>query len=120
MNASDLPDFRRVAMSESITFSQHAYDQMLNRGISVEAVKEVLGSNTNQIIEIQSPSTTTGKEHRNERYLIYDPLHCSDTIVISVLLFNPTPEIHVVTVEHPNNSTWDRHPGQNPALTRKH
>lgn len=119
MRVSDLPNLRRLARAKSITYSGHALNQMRDRGIRTDDIESILESNTNQLIEIQSPSTAPGKQHRNERDLIYDPNHCPDAIVIIVILLKPFPEIRVVTVELPDNSIWERHPGNNPALTRK-
>ena len=119
MRVHDLPDLRRVASAKAITYSGHALEQMLNRGVSTENIEDILKSNTNQLIETQSPSTTPGKMHRDERNLIYDPNHNPDAIVVIVLLFNPFPEIMVVTVELPASDIWERHIERNPALTRK-
>lgn len=119
MRIQDLPDLRCVARAKSITYSEHALDQMLTRGISSDDVEEILESDTNQLIEIQPPSATPGRMHRDERDLIYDPNHSPDAIVVIVLLFNPLPEIRVVTVELPASDIWERHLGENPALRRK-
>lgn len=119
MRASDLPDLRRVARTKAVTYSGHAIDQMLSRGITTDDVEEILESNTNQLIEVQSPSIAPGKKHRNERDLIYDPNHKPDAIIVMVLLFNPSPEIRVVTVEMPSDETWNHNPGADPALTHK-
>jgi ABC-type Zn uptake system ZnuABC Zn-binding protein ZnuA len=119
MKVHDLPDLRRVAKAKSITYSGHAFEQMLNRGISSDDIEDILKSNTNQLIETQSPSTTPGKMHKDERNLIYDPNHNPDAIIVIVLLFNPFPEIRVVTVELPDSNIWEKHIHGNPALTRK-
>ena len=119
MRVSDLPNLRRLARAKRITYSRHAFTQMLNRGIRTDDIESILESNTNQLIEIQSPSTTPGKQHCNERDLIYDPNHCPDAIVIIVILLHPSPEIRVVTVELPDSSIWEKHPDKDPALTRK-
>lgn len=119
MKTSDLSDLRRVARSKAITYSGHAMDQMLKRGITTDDVEEILESMTNQLIEVQSPSLTPGKRHQNERDLIYDPNHRPDAIIVMVLLFNPSPEIRVVTVEMPSDEIWNHNLGADPALTRK-
>ncbi len=119
MRVQDLADLRCVASAEAITYSGHALEQMLNRGVSTDDIEDILESNTNQLIETQSPSTTPGKMHHDERNLIYDPNHNPDAIVVIVLLFNPYPEIRVVTVELPESNIWERHIEGNPALTRK-
>jgi hypothetical protein len=91
---------------------------MLERGISVNTVEEILSSNSNQIIETQSPSLTPGMEHPDERILIYDPHSCSDVIVLCAILFVPLPEISVITAMYVQDEKWERVSG-NPALVRK-
>lgn len=119
MNNSDLPNLRRVALSGAIRYTAHAMDQMLSRGIFTSDVESVLCSNTNQLIEIQSPSNALGKQHNEERDLIYDPDHIPEIIVVIVLQFSPSVGILVVTAEYPEEDKWTRNTGKNPGLTRK-
>jgi hypothetical protein len=118
MTRSDLPQFRLLARHSEIDFSGHALKQMLNRKISVDLVEEILRSDSNQLIESQSPSSTPGKEHADERVLIFDPGSSSDVIVICALTLVPIPQITVVTAEHVRDKNWERVPGD-PALIRK-
>lgn len=60
---------------------------MLSRHIGRATVQAVLSSPTNQLIETQSPSTTPGKEHDDERALISDPTF-EDAIIISLCTKN--------------------------------
>ena len=99
MNQSDLPTVRLLARNGAFSFTNHAYKQMLNRDVSFDDVEAILISPTNQIIECQSPSSTPGKEHSDERVLLYDPCGSKDTIIIFVVLFTPTPDLRVVTVK---------------------
>ena len=86
MNQSDLPTVRLLARNGAFSFTNHAYMQMLNRDVSFDDVEAILISPTNQIIECQSPSSTPGKEHSDERVLLYDPCGSKDTIIIFVVL----------------------------------
>ena len=118
MTRSDLPQFRILAKHSEIDFSGHALRQMITRRISVDLVEKILRSDSNQLIESQSPSSTPGKEHADERVLIYDPSSSSDVIVICALTFTPIPQITVVTAEHARDEKWERVSGD-PALIRK-
>ena len=91
---------------------------MLKRDVSFDDVEAILISPTNQIIECQSPSSTPGKEHADERVLLYDPCGSKDTIIIFVVLFTPTPDLRVVTVENVDEEIWERKEGI-PCLARK-
>ena len=51
MTKADLPDLRRLAANNQISYSGHAVDQMLDRDISQASVKDILSSPTNQLIE---------------------------------------------------------------------
>lgn len=119
MTKADLPDLRRLAANNQISYSGHAVDQMLDRDISQASVKDILSSPTNQLIETQSPSRTRGKEHDNERALISDPLHTDAIIVVVVILFDSTPEIRVITVEPALDTRWEKHVSDDPWLVRK-
>ena len=91
MNQSDLPTVRHLAQNGAFSFTNHAYEQMLMRDVSFDDVEAILISHTNQIIECQSPSMTPGKEHADERVLLYDPRSSKDAIVVFIVLFTPTP-----------------------------
>ncbi len=119
METKDLPNLRRVARSGAVTYTGHALDQMLDRGIKTDDVEEILGSSTNQLIEVQSPSVTSGKCHKDERILIYDPEHDPDAIAVITLQFNPGVELLVITAEMPKTDIWDKIIGRNPTLIRK-
>ncbi len=118
MTQSDLPQFRQLAKNGQVNYRVHALKQMLSRRISTVLVEAILMSSTNQLIETQSPSSTPGKEHADERVLIYDPKSSSDVIVICVISFLPLPQITVITAEHVQEDKWERVSG-NPALIRK-
>lgn len=118
MTQNDLSQFRQLAKNGQISYSSHALRRTLERGISLNIVEEILRSDTNQIIESQSPSVTPGMEHPNERILIYDPYSSSDVIVLCAILFVPLPEIAVITAMYVQDEKWDRVSG-NPALVRK-
>ena len=119
MTKADLPDLRRLATNDRISYSEHATDQMLDRNISRADVKDILSSPTNQLIETQSPSKAVGKTHSDERALVSDPLHKRAVIVVLVILFDPIPEIRVITVEPALEDRWDTHIGDDPWLVRK-
>ena len=119
MTTADLPDLRRLAANNLISYSSHALDQMLDRGISQFDIKNVLSSPTNQLIEIQSPSKTPGKEHQDERVLVADPQYCDRIIVILVVIYSPYPELRVITAEYAKDEKWDVRINDNPWLVRK-
>ena len=110
---------RQLAGDNSITYTGHAMDQLLNRNITTDSVKKVLQSGDNQLIEVQSRSRTPGKEHADDRLLVYAPTVDDDIIVVSVILSKPSSEIRVITAEHVDESIWERKEGQNPGLVRK-
>lgn len=119
MTKHDLPDMRLLAANENINYSGHALDQMFERDITTDDVENVLRSDTNQLIETQSPSAAIGRSHSDERFLIYDPKYTMDIIVVGVLQFVPLPEIYIVTVERVRDEVWDRIDGADPCLVRK-
>ena len=118
MTQSDLPIVRRLVQNGAYSFSDHAYSRMLERDISFDDLEAILTSCTNQIIECQSPSMTPGKEHADERVLLYDPRSSKDAIVVFIVLFTPTPELRVITVENVDEKIWKRKQGI-PCLVRK-
>ena len=118
MTQSDLPAVRRLVQNGAYSFSGHAYDQMLKRNVSFDDVEAILISSTNQIIECQSPSNTPGKEHADERVLLYDPCGPKDTIVVFAVTFDTAPNLHIVTVENVDDTKWQRQSGV-PCLARK-
>lgn len=119
MNQSDLPTIRQLAQNGAFSFSDHAFAQMLSRNITYDDVERILISQTNQIVECQSPSQTPGKQHKDERVLLYDPCDEKDAIIIFVVLLVPSPDIRVVTVENVDDAIWKREKGKNPCLVRK-
>jgi hypothetical protein len=119
MTQSDLPQFRQLACNQAFSISKHAYNQMLKRDISYDDVEAILSSNTNQIIECQSPSSTPGKEHCDERILIYDPMYFKAVILVCIIHFYPAPEIRIVTTEIVDEGKWIKKDGANPCLVRK-
>ena len=110
---------RQLAGNNSITYTGHAMDQLMNRNITTDIVKQVLQSEDNQLIEIQSRSHTPGKEHADDRLLVFAPTVDDDIIVVSVILTQPSSEIRVITAEHVDENVWERKEGQNPGLIRK-
>lgn len=118
MKREDLPSMRLLAKNGQITYSDHAIDQMFDRNILDEDVEAVLCSNSNQLIEVQSPSKTAGKKHKDERVLISDPQYNPAIIVILALQMKGIPELVVVTVEHVHDDSWIKNPGSDPWLTR--
>ncbi len=119
MTQANLPDIRRLASNGAFSFTGHASQQIISRGISYDDVESILTSQTNQIIECQSPSCAPGKPHTNERVLVYDPQSRTDAIVVFCPLFLPTPEIRIVTVEIVDDTIWIRQNGQIPCLIRR-
>ena len=119
MTASELPQLRLLANNGCITYTEHAIDQMLEREISQHAVKQILTSQTNQLIEVQSPSKKAGMQHNDERILISDPKFPGCIIVILIVLIGQAPELRVITVEHASDNKWLKNPNDNPWLTRK-
>lgn len=119
MTQADLPNVRRLASNGAFSFTGHASQQIISRGIPYDDVESILTSQTNQIIECQSPSCMPGKTHTNERVLLYDPQSRVDAIVVFCPIFLPTPEIRIITVELVDNAIWIRQPGQTPCLIRR-
>ena len=118
MNQSDLPTIRLLAGNGAFSISRHAYNRMLERDISIDDVEGILTSPTNQIVECQPPSTTPGKEHDDERVLLYDPCGPKYSIIVLAVLFTSTPDLRIVTVENVNEGKWERREGV-PCLVRK-
>ena len=121
MTQNDLPNLRRLAAKNQIVYSGHAIKKMLERGISRSDVINVLTSPTNQLIEVQPPSNTPGKEHKDERDLISDPEYEDDIIVVLAISLRPVtniPEIVIVTAEHAKDGDWSTHDGKDPWLIR--
>lgn len=118
MTQSDLPAVRRLVQNGAYSFSDHAYSRMLERDISFDDLEAILTSSTNQIIECQSPSNTPGKEHADERVLLYDPCGPKDAIVVFAVTFDTAPNLHIVTVENVDDTKWQRQSGV-PCLVRK-
>ena len=121
MTKSDLPDLRRLAARGRITYSEHAFIQMLDRGISREDIKNILSSPTNQLIEVQPPSDEEGKRHKDERALVSDPEYKQGEdgiVVILVIQFNPYPELRIVTAMYVWEERWVQRPGEDPWLVR--
>lgn len=81
-----LPQMRRVARNREPMPSGHATSQMIDRGISMENVQDVLSSSTNQVLEIQPPCAVPGKSHKDERILIFDPQYAMPLIVVCSIL----------------------------------
>lgn len=110
---------RQLANDGQVSYTSHAFGQLLARGITTDTVETILKASDNQIVEIQSPSTTPGKEHVDPRYLVYSPGNADDVIVVSVLLESPEPEIRVITAEYLDDTVWDKKEGCIPAIVRK-
>lgn len=119
MTKSHLPDLRRLAANNQIGYTDHAFDQMLDREVTEEEVKQILSSPTNQLIEVQSPSKAKGKSHRHERDLISDPEDGTGIIVVVVVQVVPKPGLVVVTVEYAEDDKWIKSPDDDPWLVRK-
>ena len=121
MKKSDLPALRQLAANGQIEYTYHGQSRMLERGYFMADIASILTSPTNQIIEVQPPSTTPGKEHKDERVLISDPLYTPDTAVLITMDFStPTnPTIVVLTVEEALDRKWDKCPSDDPWLVRK-
>lgn len=119
MPQANLPDIRQLASNGALSFTEHASQQIISRGISCDNVENILTSQTNQIIEYQSPSCTPGRTHTNERVLVYDPHSRIDAIVVLCPLFLPTPEIRIITVEIVDEAVWIRQNGKIPCLVRR-
>lgn len=116
-----LEDLRKLAKNKQIQMTGHGQGRMFERGYFLSDIEKILCSRTNQIVERQSPSQTPGKEHKDERILISDPMFSPDTVVlISLDLSNPmSPKIVVITVEPAIDSKWEKHKENDPWLVRK-
>lgn len=118
MKREDLPSMRLLAKNRQITYSDHAIDQMFDRNISDVDVEAVLCSSSNQLIEVQPPSKTPGKQHKDERVLISDPQYDPAIIVVFALQLKPMPGLVIVTVEHVLDDSWVKSPSCDPWLKR--
>lgn len=121
MKKSDLPALRQLAANGQIIYTRHGHSRMLERGYFTTDVVNILTSPTNQIIEVQSPSAAPGKEHKDERVLISDPMyHVDAAILISMDFATPSnPTIIVLTVEEPKDDKWEKNKDDDPWLVRK-
>ena len=117
MQQSDLPALRQLAANGQIIYTRHGQARMLERGYFTTDVANILSSPTNQIIEVQSPSATPGKQH----VLISDPMYQSDVaILISMDLATPgSPAIVILTVEETKDEKWNKNKNNDPWLVRK-
>ena len=119
MTQADMPQIRQLACNGAFSYTGHAFTQMLDRDITYDDIEAILVSATNQLIECQSPSNTPGKEHRDERLLFYDPFYSKEIILICIILFQPMPEIRVITAEMVDHTKWEKNEGSVPCLIRK-
>lgn len=114
-----LPQIRLLAKNREPTLSYHATFQMIDRGISLKNVQDVLKSSTNQVLEIQPPCTIPGRCHKDERILIFDPQYNMPLIVVCSIIFKDSiPTIHLVTAELVDNDIWTNSGLDDPALVR--
>ena len=114
-----LPQIRLLAKNREPTLSYHAASQMIDRGISLNNVQDVLKSSTNQVLEIQPPCTIPGRCHKDERILIFDPQYNMPLIVVCSIIFKDSiPTIHLVTAESVDNNVWTNSGLDDPALVR--
>ena len=110
---------RRVARNREPMPSGHATSQMIDRGISMENVQDVLSSSTNQVLEIQPPCAIPGKSHKDERILIFDPQYAMPLIVVcSIIMEGGFPTIHLVTTELVDDNKWAPSGKDDPSLVR--
>lgn len=121
MTKRDLPALRQLAANGQIAYTKHGTRRMLERGYFTSDVETILSSSTNQLVEVQPPSKTPGREHKDERDLISDPMFRPDTAVLISMDFSvpAAPEIVVITVETVLDAEWDKDRGKDPWLTRK-
>lgn len=121
MQKSDLPALRQLAANGQIIYTRHGQARMLERGFFTTDIANILKSPTNQIIEVQSPSTAPGRAHRDERVLISDPMYHPDAaVLISMDFANPSnPAIIILTVEEPRDEKWNKNKNSDPWLVRK-
>lgn len=114
-----LPQMRRVARNREPMPSGHATSQMIDRGISMENVQDVLSSSTNQVLEIQPPCAVPGKSHKDERILVFDPQYAMPLIVVcSIIMEGGFPTIHLVTTELVDDNKWAPSGKDDPSLVR--
>ncbi|WP_144064173.1 DUF4258 domain-containing protein [Faecalibacterium sp. An58] len=114
-----LPQIRLLAKNREPTLSYHATFQMIDRGISLKNVQDVLKSSTNQVLEIQPPCPIPGRCHKDERILIFDPQYNMPLIVVCSIIFKDSiPTIHLVTAELVDNNIWTNSGLDDPALVR--
>lgn len=114
-----LPQIRLLAKNREPTLSYHATFQMIDRGISLKNVQDVLKSSTNQVLEIQPPCPIPDRCHKDERILIFDPQYNMPLIVVCSIIFKDSiPTIHLVTAELVDNNIWTNSGLDDPALVR--
>jgi hypothetical protein len=121
MNKSDLPALRQLAANGQITYTEHVLQRIWERGYLLSDITTILTSATNQLIEVQPPSTDPKKPHKDERIVISDPMYHPDTAVVIFLDFSrPTsPTIVIVTIEKVADDKWDKCRSNDPWLVRK-
>lgn len=119
MTQQEFQTLRHMANQDKITYTGHAFQQMLDRGIRKDEVKKVLSSDRNQLIEVQPSSGNPSKPHKDPRFLFSDPDNEREIIVVTVLPILPEPEIRVITVECASSEIWDKDKEKNPWLIRK-
>ncbi len=114
----ELLTIRQLAKNGAFSESGHAHQQMLDRSIFYDDIESVLTSESNQILEKQSPSCVPSKTHLDERILIYDPCYCKEIILVCVVMMKPIPEIRIITAEPVDPCVWKKNNTQVPGLIR--
>lgn len=109
----------RLVKNGAYIISNHSYDRMRERGITINEIETVLTDKSLQLIETQSPSSTPGKEHADERYLVSSP-HCGDLVIVcSIVWGNGLINVEIITAFFAMDSIWDKNSGNDPWLIRK-
>lgn len=101
---------RLLAKNNALLYKGHAFDQMMLRGIESTDVESILKSTTNEILEIQPPTTRS----KDERILIYDSEYPKEIIVVTVM--TNFPRVEVITAEFVDYNIWKK---ENNKLVRK-
>lgn len=111
-----LKDIRKLAKFNRIAYKKHCMQRMIQRNIKRSEIKEILTSETSEIIEIQRPTEISP----NERILVYDPTKNKAIIVVLTFVLLNEPELRIITVEYVDSEKWIKKEDGPPSIERKH
>ena len=109
-----LPDIRKLALAGNVTYKLHCFQRMNERGIDRSDVLHILKSETNEVVEIQAPTTKSP----NERVLIFDPKYSKKIIIVLTPILVNGPDLRIITVEFVDNSIWRSSSKAPPSIQR--